>query len=413
MKYAAWLIGPKEWALRLPNILAFIMYILFAHKLTRNFSPLLRISIGILLAANCLLFDLFSLARGYGLAWGFMVACLYHFIQYQKEGRARNLLFFHGTALLASLSNFTLLTVYVSLLILSPLTRQQTQKKKWAFLTDIYYHLAPTAISAGILFEPVRRAIQHSTFDFGGSKGLYADTLQSVLEIGLQNTAPSPAVSMIIKIGLTLLVVIPVFLILNKTYRKALLNHIELFITSSLLVLLALMLIALHKIMQADYPISRFSAFILPLIFLQIGYFVHFLEQSKKTKWIVAVPLVVATMYAGAFIYKFNPHQSAEWGYDANTKDMMFALKAHEKEHNNNSSYSLGVNWLFEPTTNFYRITRGFEKLDTITREPYSIKHNYIYTFKKDLDTLKSFEYEVVKDYGDAALIWNKKKIKD
>src|ERR1051326_42770 len=73
MKYSELLFGSSEFALRLPNLLLFIVYMIYSYLLFRKTNQFLSVAIFILLCANSSLIDLFGLARGYGLSFGFML----------------------------------------------------------------------------------------------------------------------------------------------------------------------------------------------------------------------------------------------------------------------------------------------------------------------------------------------------
>ncbi|MBL4755183.1 MAG: hypothetical protein JKY52_16510, partial [Flavobacteriales bacterium] len=85
MKYSEQLFGSSEIALRLPNLLLLLVYMVYGHLLFRRTSQLLAVAVFVLLCTNILLIDLFGLARGYGMSCGFMLMSLYHFMQSFNE----------------------------------------------------------------------------------------------------------------------------------------------------------------------------------------------------------------------------------------------------------------------------------------------------------------------------------------
>ena len=48
-------------------------------------------------------------------------------------------------------------------------------------------------------------------------------------------------------------------------------------------------------------------------------------------------------------------------------------------------SVTLGITWLFEPTVNYYRLTRGLTWLNPVTRNGPSIAADYYYVMRDDL----------------------------
>lgn len=71
-----WL-GDREWQLRSPNVLAFVLYgaAAFWHASEAR-NALLALLIAVLLTSHPYMLDMFSLARGYGLGLGFMLLSL-------------------------------------------------------------------------------------------------------------------------------------------------------------------------------------------------------------------------------------------------------------------------------------------------------------------------------------------------
>ena len=114
--------GNHDLILRLPNLVGFVLYLVFGYLILERFTRRTTVLFGfILLVANAYVLDFFSLCRGYGLSLGFLMAALYLFLiflsRYPKE-RARSASFLTGAlacAIFPVFSNFALLNVYLSL----------------------------------------------------------------------------------------------------------------------------------------------------------------------------------------------------------------------------------------------------------------------------------------------------------
>lgn len=79
-------VGSHEWMLRLPNVLAGVLYLGLGFMLVRGMRPWpVALALYILLTAHPYLLDMFSLARGYGLGIGFMLLSLVHMRTYAIE----------------------------------------------------------------------------------------------------------------------------------------------------------------------------------------------------------------------------------------------------------------------------------------------------------------------------------------
>ncbi len=120
----AWMLGgSSEFVLRLPNLMALLIYLLFSYLILDRFIKNRIIAGGgfLLLSFNPYVLDFFSLCRGYGLSLAFLMAALFYFfsfadtiIKYGPDGH-RHLVFSLASAALAVLCNFSLLNVYLAL----------------------------------------------------------------------------------------------------------------------------------------------------------------------------------------------------------------------------------------------------------------------------------------------------------
>ncbi len=155
--------GNGELVLRLPNLLAYVVYLLFSFLILDRFIKNKAVVVcGILLLnLNPYVLDFFCLCRGYGLSLGFLMPALFFFFLFLektaegKQGGARHLQISFIAASLAVLSYFGLLNVYLSLivcafvflivinihhrrrLLLEELPLNKPKKKKFFWLTII------------------------------------------------------------------------------------------------------------------------------------------------------------------------------------------------------------------------------------------------------------------------------------
>lgn len=117
MKYCELLFGSSELSLRLPNILAFILYSIFIILLLYKYIPKLMFPFYLLMVLNPHLLDFFALARGYGLSFAFLLMSLYYLSLYFTSKQNKHLILFNVGAFLSVMSNFSLLNYYVAALI--------------------------------------------------------------------------------------------------------------------------------------------------------------------------------------------------------------------------------------------------------------------------------------------------------
>jgi hypothetical protein len=137
MKYAEIIFGSSEVSLWLPNLIMLLVFFMYTFLLFRKSDPVLCISVFILMITNTALIDFFGLARGYGMSIGFMIMSLYHLISAYNIDKNKHLILFNVGALLAILSNFTMLSFYCSALLVFNLTKMLEchfiSKEKFSF----------------------------------------------------------------------------------------------------------------------------------------------------------------------------------------------------------------------------------------------------------------------------------------
>ncbi len=118
--------GSGEFVLRLPNLLSYLVYLLFSFMIVNKFkNRWMAVGGFLLLNLNIYILDFFSLCRGYGLSLGFLMGSLCFYFSFLEKrfeegsngGRDLSLAFL--MAAFSVLANITMLNVYLSLLVLT------------------------------------------------------------------------------------------------------------------------------------------------------------------------------------------------------------------------------------------------------------------------------------------------------
>ncbi len=405
MKYMALLFGPSEFALRLPNLMAMALYMVFIYLMFKNSKPLVAVPVFVLLCTNLLITDLFGLARGYGLSFGFMVMSLYFLITYFKDRKNWSIVLFHLGALLAIFSNFTMLTYYASAMAvygLFALTYQRVVSgEKFKLLPLIKPHIAPLIVVIIVLYEPVRRLLTYTDLHYGGSNGFYPDTVHQVIYNMIHSTAIPDSAMYFLKALLTAQVLISLLIIGREIIKKNkvfLQEHQGLIISGPLLFIISILIILSNKLAGADYPVSRFSAFLIVLVVINAGFLAQYLS-AKHGRLIYTILGCMAIISAASFTQKTDLYSSAEWVYDMHTKNMLSEIEKHYKTSNRKEKVSVGINWVFEPTINFYRETNELNWLEPATREGLQGDYDYYYINKDSISALNTTYLQVIAAY--------------
>ncbi|MBA3704928.1 MAG: hypothetical protein H0W84_03215 [Bacteroidetes bacterium] len=110
------LFGASEFVLRLPSLIAHIMFLFYSAKLVKHFNDKwLVLASFLVINLNPYLLDFFSLARGYGLSLGLMMASLYYLYLFQNIGKNKFSMLSLLLGALGVLANYVLLNYYLAL----------------------------------------------------------------------------------------------------------------------------------------------------------------------------------------------------------------------------------------------------------------------------------------------------------
>lgn len=407
MKCSEQVFGTSEISLRLPNLILLVIYMSYSYLLFREANQVFTIGIFLLLCSNNALIDLFGLARGYGLSCGFMLMSLYHFIHSFYNEKVKNMLLFHLGGLLAILSSFTLLDFYISLLLIYNLITFVESKLitngNYNFLKTNKVNIIPLVTVIILLYNPVSRVIIFNNLDFGGKLGFYNDTIKQLICYTFHCDDLSPLLFFITQIIFTGIVLVTFNMIIrlilkgNFTFFR---EQKGLIISNLLIIFISLELVFQHILFKTDYPILRFSIFLFPLFIVHFGFLLMYFSKNQFKKTINITLISLATISCISFIIKADFYSCAEWRYDMETKNMVEELeKFHNKTEKETMDVTLGINWLFEPTINFYRQSKNLKWLREVDRNPISKTKDYYYIFKDQLSQLDSVNYQVIAEF--------------
>lgn len=419
MKASASLFGPKEFFLRLPNLIAHIFY-LYATFLVacRLNSPLIGLGGFIILNSNPFLLDFFSIARGYGLALCFLMLSMYYFLLNLEEiaERSRHAYLSSFSALLATLSNFTFLGAFFS--ITAVLFASNIAKMRWAWQNSkplrvktcsargIVLQIAVVYTAAALTVLPlVAKLYTMGELYFGGNSGFWSNTLTSLVKISLYDHLylyENKIVALNVSILTIVLSAMLLFIYQARTPRydhlacrgKAL---VAVVLTSALITVLQ------KHMLGIPYLEERTAVFFIPIFYL-VG--ISFLDSlsafSSITPKLASLLLLLVFTSWSAFhaIRSANLTHTLPRRYDSETKQMVNDL-AHLRvaAGANKPRIRLGASWVFEPTINFYRVARNPAWLGTVTRDDLDRDCDFYYYQASDKPLMSGRPIAIIKEY--------------
>jgi hypothetical protein len=396
MKYSEKVFGTSELALRLPNLLMLIVFFAYIILFFRKSHPFVRITIFVLMFANSYLIDFFGLARGYGMSIAFMIMSLYHLIRSFDSKKNVHLILFNLAALFSILSSFTSLDYYVAALfifnLISFIECRFITHEKFNFFKRNKVNIVLFLVIILVLFEPVRSFITLNPINFAGKKGFISNTLYSLISHTILNVSFSLNVMKLLEFIVILLVLFSVIVFgLNvwRANKEFLAKSKALIIVNLLLLTISVLTIIQHYLFKADYLVGRFALFLVPLFFLNVGFLYEYFLKIRYKVVLHSIAFLLAFLAATNFYANANFYSCAEWGFDMNTKKMIGDLeKAYISDTLNDRNtphrISLGINWLFEPTVNFYRTTRNLKWFKEANRNDFKGNYDYYYIFTPD-----------------------------
>lgn len=428
MKLSARCFGAYEFPLRLPNVLAFAGYLFFAVRiLKRNSNKYLILPFFILLTVNPYLLDFFSIARGYGLGIFFMVGSIYYLLKNLSGNKQIDLIYSLIFASLSVLSSFVLLYFYFSLIVVYNLdflfnSLESKRANNSNFFHRLIRHNRSIIIISILLFvtifEPVRKLINFNQLYAGGNTGFFYDTVLSLsggyyYGVNYGRTMLFAGGFLIIIILLTAVYTLLYLNINNKgrqvQYRK------EFSAKCAVVVVVCCIVVFAHYLFGTKFIRYRMSIFLFPLLFISCHSVANLFSASFKLRRIILpVAYLLSAFAVFNFLNSIKVDSYYEWKYDKNTKNMLAILEKDVVSHYPaDSTISLGITWLFEPATNYYKAVDSLHWLRKIDRNGIEDRGlNYFYLTNDDFKKFGNKDsFNIIVSFSDSQsyLIRNKK----
>jgi hypothetical protein len=404
MKYISQVFGSSELLLRFPSILSHIVYIVFSYKIIRKVSsPVILFAGFLLLNLNPYLLDFFSLARGYSMALAFTTVSIFFLLNYSEFSKAKNITWSLIFAMLAVLSNFTLLIFFISLIAVFNIYWIVTQSHfniNGLIKRNVPVFICSVALIV-IMFEPIRKLTKFKEFYDGGTTSFWSDTVGSLISASLYEQSYWLSAFLFIKYLIAFCLIILIVTFVYKSYKTKFKIFNEKVSVAILLLFISILVpVAQHIILKSYFPINRMALVYIPLFFIPIILFVSDSAKSYNMKLLI---LPVMIIFAGVVVYHtyraLNSSYALYWKFDADTKTMLSDLEIRV-QNDKKSSIKLGAMWLYEPTINYYRIARKYTWLEKVRDDTYkNPDFDYYYLADTCLVYTKSLNKPVVKHY--------------
>jgi uncharacterized membrane protein len=403
IKLCVALFGVSELVLRLPALAGQLLFLAAVYKiLTRFFDRAFLLPGIVLLAFQPFLLDLFSAARGYSLALGFMLWGVYFLLRQLERPPAAACGWDRGCRslvmmALAALSHFSFIYVFAAdwclltgraVLGRRPLARKAPVSGGTAgnVRKAVLCYLLVAVVLAGICAAPMHSFFQHKERSFweGGNKGFMADTVVSLLLDSLFGRDYAfPFWFFFLKYLVLGAFWVGVALTAGYFLRKKRGGGIGQALpgVTALLGLIVGMFLLNWMVLGIRYASGRTAVFLVPLWTVLLLLLLQEIVRSRRplarraARGALVLLSVLALAHFGACA---NTWYSFICPYDASTRNMMLALKAEGGSRPRpDNSVSLGVDWIFQQSANFYRETLGLTWLKKVRLHDLDQEHDY------------------------------------
>ena len=375
MQWCVKAFGQSDLTVRLPNVLACLVYLLSLLGIIRTCFKRWEVQLlaFCLLALNPFVNDFFSLARGYGMSVGFQLMALYQFILFFKKKASIHLVLAYLALGLASLSLFTnllFIPAYTAALWLVYLLDKESyaELKLEIFTTPII-----AAVAIGILVYVPITALSHLDEFKWGAKSLFKtnvnlanDSLYGKKYLGRDT---KDILSVILAATVLIGALTSVFW---KELKQVYENHKSYLFVSLAFLFLIIGMMSAYVILEGKYPDGRKSTMLIPLMGLIITYFF----DSISWRHFRYVVLIVVFMLVYHFFSAFKISQVKEWWYDRSTKEFVSVIHKDAEGRD----VVIGTHWMFHPTATYYLRTKGYD-------------HMKMQSYSKKLHTDRVYDY--------------------
>lgn len=416
MKPAIHLFGNSELAIRLPALLGHVVYLVFSGMLVRSWASRYWLALFgfILLNTNAYLLEFFSLARGYGLAMAMLILSLYYLGRYVQTGRIGALAGTFGGAALAVLSNFTLLNYYASLLVVLGalvLFRFLTQQKRGALVQVVAASLPITGVLVWLIYRPICFLIERGEFEYGAET--FWDTVYSLVRTSFYGQIYFRSHNVEFFGGLLVLLLLwGLAYSIRRFFKKPNGVREQYLLAASLLPLVAsAAAFAQHHLFGTQYQVNRTALLFIPQCALSV--FLFFVAQfEEKPRLLRAMLPALIGIFCVVHLFRVAQFKfTSEWGYDAQTKEMVFYL---DKKIPKGTKIKLGVDWIYHPSSSYYLKTRRLDFAEQPLAYAKKLRqdgyYDYYYVQPSAVPELEA-NYEVEKQFSWAGVLLRRKDL--
>ncbi|MFL5764801.1 MAG: ArnT family glycosyltransferase [Bacteroidia bacterium] len=391
--------GNSEIVLRIPALIAHLLFLYFTYRLVRNFSPpLLAIASFVILNFNPYLLDFFSLSRGYALSIALMTGSVFFLDQYIHSKEEKHVKWIILFSALATLANFVLLNFMVVMLGLTLLLLMRGKNTR-EFIRAAAVPFAIAAISLCFLVPVILKLKEAGALFYGGKTGFWTDTFSTITDRYFYELGYNYWIQRLAK-GFVILIVsvagiASVRMIIRRTEKPNDLFLISLF---CLLFFSALSTIIQHYLFGTLYLQDRTALYLVILFCLLLIFFADRVSSGKK------IVLFLYCAFGGFSIFHFahaaNLHYVLEWKWDADIREMITDLEKIKSIPPGKQNISIGIPLEMDQGINYYKAKDHLDWLNPVERSDLrDRRYNYLFFGPEEERSLNKDSMVILKRY--------------
>ena len=397
MKLAVDVLGSSEISLRWASLAAFVVYVAALVVLLGLVERLSLRVLGIALAVGSpYVLDFFSLARGYGLALALMaVSALFTLLFVERPSTARAVLAVvtAGAAVLANLATVDYYPGVVLVLVLAVVLPAGTGERPVSLRRLGAVLVLPTVGVALLAGLPLERLRSEGELYFGGDTGFWQDTVHSLASNTLYHQGPAMLTWTLVVLVATAVVAGGVAAATAARRRSSPLHAAA----CVLLVVPGLASIVQHHLVGSLFFVERTALFFVPLFAIWLALAADALARDPRfTRGVVAAAAAIVAVACVNLAAAANLSYVLDWRFDATTERVISQLAGSQSDP---PTTEVGVSYLFQPTTSFYRETR-FRWLRECPTDCLTPRAEYYYVTGPDLATVRQRGARVLRVYS-------------
>jgi hypothetical protein len=414
MKVFGTLFGISEFSLRLPNVLAFVLFCIAGLAIIKSLKkPGLAVFYLAILVFNPLMMEFFGLARGYGLSMGLAMASFYFLFKLSNNSQPASKYFlflilclvFSQFSLYANLNALNLHLALLAVLITGVVLYFRTNfaiinRKLWipafsAVLTVDIAALLPAIFRLRMLQEAKELAV------FGDHLGFLKTTLQSLITSFYYHEQDFPGTFHMIYYSVIGLFALACVWFLYTLYKRTFTNFSKIFLILCLLVAAPVLQ---ELIFNIPFPSGRTAILYFPVFSLLIILLLSELYAASGIRLfragIIFFTIVIAVLISYNTFDKRNFKNTGEWYYEAHNEEMLEIISKDWNASGRTDPVTISNTWVFAPAINYYRVSKSYTWLQPADKEGFR-KADYYICFTNEDSKIPADSLQLLKQFDD------------